>query len=86
MVLALELLHAAWTLNAPLKVGPCVALLLDGTVTYGLHTPKHCWLALHAKAIGTWRGVDDRTRVESRCSCGSGREAVPAFCGLVRLG
>lgn len=36
MVLALELLHAARTLNAPLKVGPCVALLLDGSATFGL--------------------------------------------------
>ena len=53
MVLALELLHAAWTLNAPLKMGPCVALLLHGAVTFGLHTHKHRWLALHAKATGT---------------------------------
>ena len=63
MVLALELLHAAWTLNAPLKVGPCVALLLDGTVTYGLHTPKHCWLALLASiACEGYRHMERRGR------------------------
>ena len=84
MVLALELLHASLTLNALLKVGPCVALLLKGSITFRLHKPNHCWLALHAKALVIQRGVDDGTSVESRCNCGSGRGAVLiflAFCG-----
>ena len=82
MVLALNLLHAACTLNAPLEVGACVALLLNESVKFGPQTPKHRWPPLNAKAVGKQRGVYDGYRVKSRCSCGSGGVAVLIFRAL----
>ena len=85
MILALEILHAVCTLNAPLC---CVALLLDESVTFRPQTPKHRWPPLNAKTIGTQRGVHDCCRVKGRCSRGSGGVAVlifPALLGVVGL-
>ena len=64
MVLALELLHAACSLNGPLDVGASVALLLDESVTFRPQTSKHRWPPLNAKAIGIQRGVYEFYRVE----------------------
>ena len=85
MVLALELLHAVCTLNAPLA---CIALLLDESVTFRPQTLKHHWPPLNAKTIGSQGGVYGCYRVKSRCSCGSGGVAVlifPALFGVVGL-
>ena len=85
MVLALELLHAVCTLNAPRA---CVALLLDESVTFRPQTPKHRWPPLNAKIIGSQGGVYGCYRVKSRCSCGSRGVAMllfPALFGVVGL-
>ncbi len=50
--------------------------------------PKHRWPPFDREAKGTQRGVNDCYRVESRCSCGSGRVAMlifPALCSVVCL-